>query len=156
MLTKGILIPTPEEILEKENALKQEKTKLEAVRQLHFIKKANDCKIGEKIANIISKQMVEDINKSFRLHVSSNINLTDAVKYIETIVKPIFKDFRWNLKTFPYNGDQDQYCQAYWITELEFNFRSKNWINEIFRVEKLPIGPRWFNRYIQISLNQII
>jgi len=107
---KGIDIPTPEEVIKKIKDFEKQDNQIELQRKVEFFKRANDCKIGEKIATIISKQL---INKKNTLSISIDswyINKKYALEYIELFVKPMFEEKGW--KTYVTNTGYTGYSST--------------------------------------------
>ena len=144
-------IPNPEEFRKNQDAKELAHQQLIKNRQLDFIKKANDSQVGEEIAKIISQQLKVG-DTLFNFHIGSSIDLDDVVNFIEIIVKPMFEEAHWDLKVAECDGYRYQPCIAHWNKERTVNFKSPNWINEIFRVRKNGAGQSSSDHFISIQL----
>jgi len=146
-----INIPNPEEIRKNRAAKELARQQLLKNHKLDFIKKANNSQVGEEIAKIISQQLKVG-DTCFNFHIGSSIDLDDVVNFIEICVKPMFEEARWDLKVAKSGYGVTDKCIAHWNKEFTVNFKSPNWINEVFRVRKNGAGQTLSDHFISIIL----
>jgi len=144
LVSKGINIPTPEEVIKKIKDFEKQDNQIEVEARVKFFKKANECQIGEKIATLISKQL-KDKENSFYILISSRVNKKNASEYIELVLKPMFEQQGWITTViksdFPTDWCNLQYI-AYWAT---------SWFGNDFIIKDFSF--EFSCNYIQILIN---
>ena len=115
-MSKGILIPSRDEFIEKYKRIRENE---EIREKADFINKANECKVGEKIATMILNVLKDDPHsESHRYCISLGCNIYSeyAQLFISTVVKPMFEEKGWKISNFPTEGF---FCHriCYWKTK---------------------------------------
>lgn len=142
-MSKGINIPSPDELKRKQEIIQKEKKTIKFYKDLDFIEKANSFNIGEKITAIISKELITntDITKIYAIHISSNINFHSAYVFINTVVKPMFEEKNWKVTVVKLT-EHNAKCLFYWTT---------NFFGD-YIVGKYYFGSEWHSRSVLITL----